>query len=854
MSKDLDLTFDFSDVLWEEETNENPKVHKEEKSKISNKSKTPSDKKIEISDEIEDENLFNFSLDIKEEVKIPQSLEQEIVEETQEDNFSEDEMFQETIQEHQEEQKDEFENITMEIEEEEIFNEEKDSEITVYQWSTNVETSEVQPEEKKDFEISSIEIDEEDINIPIDKTLQTEIQEENIKESLPSLEEGEEEFFAPIETDEATEKVEETIDQERAIEINTVEIEEEDINLVEDVASEPTIEVEPTQEEKIAQEDTQEKEIFNEKKSESLEDFVSQWEATFENKNEVDFEIDDVREGLNLNEEMSTESIELSQEETKEETTINLQGKIEEDLNLEGSDENDKVEEEIVLEDMPVVTTAFQEEEGWKDGIIEDYQQVKNVQQEEIYQPTLQPPQITPEAKTQEEEIINMFNEPEEDLSQSTHTYSSREEEQDLQDAEEEMESFFPPSTPPQQSQAIQSQQEEEIDLFDEPATSMIETQTNTVDEEVDLSISQIAKVELWVTEQVSKKKKFTLKKIHIIGIIVVIVLVVTWYFLKDMFLKPSSTNPTQQTSSNETTTDTEATEATEEWTEWETTEEDEEADAEAEEAKNKLLLEQKANMEKQFPFYKVVSLTNISFVDYLADNFNVTVQEKFDKILDPQVRESTVFLYQYKAQKLSAKKLVSILKKSEKGDMVAFKLIANLYWKLNKKVALVEKKLKTKKGIAQLKTLLIKQLNTNVPFVASINKELEAIANKSNNRLALFVYNNRLKDLRQTIVETKPSIQELLNEEDYIYFDKWLSLPETKNYNIKQEQKMTEMLLKALLNNDRIVSVLKKTPDKIATEIENSSVLKDGVDLTYKIDFYHKYLSDMLKINLEEN
>lgn len=94
------------------------------------------------------------------------------------------------------------------------------------------------------------------------------------------------------------------------------------------------------------------------------------------------------------------------------------------------------------------------------------------------------------------------------------------------------------------------------------------------------------------------------------------------------------------------------------------------------------------------------------------------------------------------------------------------------------------------------LNKLLIEQLNTNVPFVTSVNKELENIANKSNNRLALFVYKNRIKDLRQTIVETKPSIQEVLSDDDYVYFEKWLSLPETKNYNIKQEQKMTEILL----------------------------------------------------------
>jgi hypothetical protein len=56
------------------------------------------------------------------------------------------------------------------------------------------------------------------------------------------------------------------------------------------------------------------------------------------------------------------------------------------------------------------------------------------------------------------------------------------------------------------------------------------------------------------------------------------------------------------------------------------------------------------------------------------------------------------------------------------------------------------------------------------------------------------------------------------------------------------------------LLQNERIVSVLKKTPDKIAKELDSSTVLRDAIDLTYKIDFYHKYLSDMLKINLEEN
>ena len=383
---------------------------------------------------------------------------------------------------------------------------------------------------------------------------------------------------------------------------------------------------------------------------------------------------------------------------------------------------------------------------------------------------------------------------------------------------------------------------ENEVEENFEPIS--IETPVE-IEEDIDMNLGQIEKVELWTQEPISKKSKFQFKKSYLIGIVAVIVLGIAWYFLKDI-LMPSQ--PTQQPSENQNNN--------ENWTnnDNEGVEKDEEVDEEQEEAKNKLLLEQKEKMEKAFPFYKVVSLSNTTFLDYLWENFNNVVSEKFEKIIDPQVREATVFLYQYKPQKLSNKKLVSLLKKSVKWDKVAFKLIANIYWKLNKKVAWVEKKLKTDKGVKALNKLLIEQLNTNVPFVTSVNKELENIANKSNNRLALFVYKNRIKDLRQTIVETKPSIQEVLSDDDYVYFEKWLSLPETKNYNIKQEQKMTEILLWALLQNERIVSVLKKTPDKIAKELDNSTVLRDAIDLTYKIDFYHKYLSDMLKINLEEN
>lgn len=735
MNKDLDLTFDFSDMA-------NDEVKEEVKE----------EKKEDIVEEEKESPSITFAID-EEEIALPDDLQNEVIDDVKED----------------------------------------DSEYVGDEYIGEIPLNELKMEEEPQLEES-----ERDIAI----------------ESFELEEEGE-----PIISDEVQEFEE--------------YLEEKANNEEEPIISEEAKEFEEYMEEKLANEE--EPTISEEVKE--LDEYLEE-KSTNENPT---FETDE-EETVEPLEENTNEEEQLTQDE-------NLEIEINEEVNQ--TEEVNNPQEELSDE--------------WENQSIdleeEPLQEFEEIQEEPIIQSNSEE-EIIPEEKTQKQEEI-VINEPQEI-------------EENIEPQEIDANPYIPKKilSPEEREEKINQEildefedlepQKEDInkDLYEEPIEEIrkeerveneIEEQFEPInietpvemEEDVDMNLWQIEKVELWTQEPISKKSKFQFKKSYLIGIVAVVVLGIAWYFLKDI-LMPSQ--PTQQPSENQTNNENSTSE------ENEGTEKDEGVDEEQEEAKNKLLLEQKEKMEKAFPFYKVVSLSNTTFLDYLWENFNNVVSEKFEKIIDPQVREATVFLYQYKPQKLSNKKLVSLLKKSVKWDKVAFKLIANIYWKLNKKVAWVEKKLKTDKWVKTLNKLLIEQLNTNVPFVTSVNKELENIANKSNNRLALFVYKNRIKDLRQTIVETKPSIQEVLSDDDYVYFEKWLSLPETKNYNIKQEQKMTEILLWALLQNERIVSVLKKTPDKIAKELDNSTVLRDAIDLTYKIDFYHKYLSDMLKINLEEN
>lgn len=752
MTKDLDLTFDFSDMA-NEEVKEEVKEEKKE-------------------DVVEEENpSITFAID-EEDIVLPDDLQKEIIDDVKEDNS-------------------------------EYVGDEYIGEIPLNELKMEEELEKEEPE--KDFSIESFELEEEGEPIISDEVQEF---EEYLEEKSYNKEE-------PIISEEAKE-LDEYLDEKLA-------------NEEAPVISEEAKEFEDYLDEKLANEE--EPTISEEVKE--LDEYLE--EKSTNEEQERDFTIDsletdeeEITEPLN---ESTNEKEQLTQEENFEEELNEEVNQIEE-VNSSQEELSDEWENQSIdLEEEPIIQRNSEEEiipiedtQKQEEIVVNEPQKIEeNVESQEIdVNPYIPKKILSPEEREEKinQEILDEFE------------YVEPQKEDINKDLYEE------PIEETGQEERVENEVEENFEPIN------IETPVE-IEEDIDMNLGQIEKVELWTQEPISKKSKFQFKKSYLIGIVAVIVLGIAWYFLKDI-LMPSQ--PTPQPSENQTNN--------ENWTndDSEGVEKDEEVDEEQEEAKNKLLLEQKEKMEKAFPFYKVVSLSNTTFLDYLWENFNNVVSEKFEKIIDPQVREATVFLYQYKPQKLSNKKLVSLLKKSVKWDKVAFKLIANIYWKLNKKVAWVEKKLKTDKGVKALNKLLIEQLNTNVPFVTSVNKELENIANKSNNRLALFVYKNRIKDLRQTIVETKPSIQEVLSDDDYVYFEKWLSLPETKNYNIKQEQKMTEILLWALLQNERIVSVLKKTPDKIAKELDNSTVLRDAIDLTYKIDFYHKYLSDMLKINLEEN
>lgn len=758
MTKDLDLTFDFSDMANEEV-----------------KEEVKEEKKEDIVEEEKENPSITFAID-EEEIALPDGLQEEIIDDVKEDN----------------------------------------SEYVGDEYIGTIPLNELKMEEEpqlkeseRDIPIESFELEEEGEPIISDEVQEFEeyLEEKANNEEEPTISNEVEELDEYL--DEKLDNKEEPIISEEAKEFEEY-MEEKLANEEEPTISEEAKELDEYLEEKSTNEDSK-IETDEEETVESLEENTNEKEQLTQDEN---LEVD-INEEVNQIEEVNNPQEELSDE--WENQSI--------DLEEEPLQEFEEIQEEPIIQSNSEEKIIPEEETQKKEEIaVNEPQEIEeNVEPQKVDENPYTPKKILSPQEREEkmnQEILDEFE------------YVEPHKEDINKDLYEE------PIEETRQEERVENEIEENF----EPIS--IETPVE-MEEDIDMNLWQIEKVELWTQEPISKKSKFQFKKSYLIGIIAVVVLGIAWYFLKDI-LMPSQ--PTPQPSENQTNNENSTSE------ENGGTEKDEGVDEEQEEAKNKLLLEQKEKMEKAFPFYKVVSLSNTTFLDYLWENFNNVVSEKFEKIIDPQVREATVFLYQYKPQKLSNKKLVSLLKKSVKWDKVAFKLIANIYWKLNKKVAWVEKKLKTDKGVKALNKLLIEQLNTNVPFVTSVNKELENIANKSNNRLALFVYKNRIKDLRQTIVETKPSIQEVLSDDDYVYFEKWLSLPETKNYNIKQEQKMTEILLWALLQNERIVSVLKKTPDKIAKELDNSTVLRDAIDLTYKIDFYHKYLSDMLKINLEEN
>lgn len=346
--------------------------------------------------------------------------------------------------------------------------------------------------------------------------------------------------------------------------------------------------------------------------------------------------------------------------------------------------------------------------------------------------------------------------------------------------------------------------------------------------------------------KNIKEQSKWNKKKWWLVIILILVALVIAWYFFKDqligvlrnIWILPKTQQDTPQKEKEwdgETST----------WTTTQTEEDKKQEKEKIAQESNNLLQEQKKKMEESFPFYKVVSTSDVSSSKYIWEHYWDEVQLKFDKILDPQLSASTIFVFQYKPVTLSAKKMISYLKDV---DSVSFNIIARIYWRLNWKDSLVKKYLKTENWKNKLKTVLTKQFNSNKPFLDAVNKELKASAEKVNNRLLLFVYNSKIKDLRQSIVETKASIQDILAWEEYTYFDKWLNLPENNNYNIEQEQKLTDLLLQALLRSKILVPVLEKNREKILAEAEESSIIKDWVDLVFKLDFYNQFLLQVMK------
>ena len=343
--------------------------------------------------------------------------------------------------------------------------------------------------------------------------------------------------------------------------------------------------------------------------------------------------------------------------------------------------------------------------------------------------------------------------------------------------------------------------------------------------------------------------------------LIIVVVIWVVWWTYKDTLMNLINKKPQEQDTqkdkqnSENNQWENNTTENTNKQTnsddkQWENqTDTNENTEKKSDEEWNKkVLLEQKAVMEKQFPFYKVVSLSDKTVETFLEQTYSPIVQEKFSKIIDPKIRNANIFLYQYKPKDLTKTELKKIVKTSKKGDKIAFKIVADIYWKLNNKTKQIDKLLKTAKWRDKIETTIIKQLDENVPFVAAINKDLKKFATEINEILLLFISDSWVVDLRQSVVQNKASISDILSWEDYVYFEKWLTLPTTKNFSLAQEQKMVDMLLKALINSDHLKNTLSKSSEKIQEDINNSASVRDGIDLTYKLDFYNQYLINIIK------
>ena len=343
--------------------------------------------------------------------------------------------------------------------------------------------------------------------------------------------------------------------------------------------------------------------------------------------------------------------------------------------------------------------------------------------------------------------------------------------------------------------------------------------------------------------------------------LIIVVVIGVVWWTYKDTLMNLINQKPQEQDTqkdkqnSENNQWENNTTENTNKQTnsddkQWENqTDTNENTEKKSDEEWNKkVLLEQKAVMEKQFPFYKVVSLSDKTVETFLEQTYSPIVQEKFSKIIDPKIRNANIFLYQYKPKDLTKTELKKIVKTSKKGDKIAFKIVADIYWKLNNKTKQIDKLLKTAKWRDKIETTIIKQLDENVPFVAAINKDLKKFATEINEILLLFISDSWVVDLRQSVVQNKASISDILSWEDYVYFEKWLTLPTTKNFSLAQEQKMVDMLLKALINSDHLKNTLSKSEEKIQEDINNSASVRDGIDLTYKLDFYNQYLINIIK------
>lgn len=343
--------------------------------------------------------------------------------------------------------------------------------------------------------------------------------------------------------------------------------------------------------------------------------------------------------------------------------------------------------------------------------------------------------------------------------------------------------------------------------------------------------------------------------------LIIVVVIGVVWWTYKDTLMNLINKKPQEQDTqkdkqnSENNQWENNTTENTNKQTnsddkQWENqTDTNENTEKKSDEEWNKkVLLEQKAVMEKQFPFYKVVSLSDKTVETFLEQTYSPIVQEKFSKIIDPKIRNANIFLYQYKPKDLTKTELKKIVKTSKKWDKIAFKIVVDIYWKLNNKTKQIDKLLKTAKWRDKIETTIIKQLDENVPFVAAINKDLKKFATEINEILLLFISDSWVVDLRQSVVQNKASISDILSWEDYVYFEKWLTLPTTKNFSLAQEQKMVDMLLKALINSDHLKNTLSKSSEKIQEDINNSASVRDGIDLTYKLDFYNQYLINIIK------